>query len=80
MFSLMNLILFVWYVESDVRFSQQAKIWTCLTREHISTVFRSFRAQRTRRHFWFLKQYRLIARWSRTCSCGFSPWPLHTEI
>ena len=30
--------------------------------------------------WWFLKQYRLRARWSPTFSSGFRPWPLHTEI
>ena len=30
----------LWHVESDIRFSpKQAEMWTCLTREHVSTVF-----------------------------------------
>ena len=30
----------LWHVESYVRFSQkQAEMWTCLTREHVSTIF-----------------------------------------
>ena len=38
--SLLSILLpHLWYVESDIRFSQkQAEMWTCLTREH---VFRS---------------------------------------
>ena len=38
----LNGLFHLWHMESDFRFSQkQAEMWTRLTREHVSTVFRS---------------------------------------